>query len=198
MCILANFFFWLPRLISHIFGEITQTYQTVSETALLSLASFKSTPLYSFLSQLHPSVSLAGNLRVVLTPPIPSPPSPAQISSTSRPFFIFFHFSLSVLLSLSLPAAAAAKSLQSCPTLCGPRDGSPPGSSVPGILQARTLEWVAIDFPGSSDGKTSAYSAGDPASIPGLGRCPGEGNGNALQYSCPPPQKKGASRNIFA
>ena len=43
-------------------------------------------------------------------------------------------------------AAAAAKSLQSCPTLCDPTDGSPPGSSVPGILQARTLEWVAISF----------------------------------------------------
>ena len=43
-------------------------------------------------------------------------------------------------------AAAAAKSLQSCPTLWDPRDGSPPGSSVPGILQARTLEWVAISF----------------------------------------------------
>ena len=44
------------------------------------------------------------------------------------------------------PAAAAAKSLQSCPTLCDPRDGSPSGSPVPGILQARTLEWVAISF----------------------------------------------------
>ena len=43
-------------------------------------------------------------------------------------------------------AAAAAKSLQSCPTLCDPRVGSPPGSPVPGILQARTLEWVAISF----------------------------------------------------
>ena len=43
-------------------------------------------------------------------------------------------------------AAAAAKLLQSCPTLCDPRDGSPPGSPVPGILQARTLEWVAISF----------------------------------------------------
>ena len=43
-------------------------------------------------------------------------------------------------------AAAAAKSLQSCPTLCDPIDGSPPGSSVPGILQARTLEWVAVSF----------------------------------------------------
>ena len=42
------------------------------------------------------------------------------------------------------PAAAAAKSLQSCPTLCDPIDGSPPGPAVPGILQARTLEWVAI------------------------------------------------------
>jgi len=43
-------------------------------------------------------------------------------------------------------AAAAAKSFQSCPTLCNPIDGSPPGSPVPGILQARTLEWVAISF----------------------------------------------------
>ena len=42
--------------------------------------------------------------------------------------------------------AVAAKSLQSCPTLCDPIDDSPPGSSVPGILQARTLEWVAISF----------------------------------------------------
>ena len=45
-----------------------------------------------------------------------------------------------------ISAAAAAKSLQSCPTLCDPIDGSPPGSPVPGILQARTLEWVAISF----------------------------------------------------
>ena len=43
-------------------------------------------------------------------------------------------------------AAAAAKSLQSCPTLCDPTDGSPPGSPIPGILQARILEWVAISF----------------------------------------------------
>ena len=43
-------------------------------------------------------------------------------------------------------AAAAAKSLQSCPTLCNPINGSPPGSPIPGILQERTLEWVAISF----------------------------------------------------
>ena len=42
--------------------------------------------------------------------------------------------------------ATAAKSLQSCPTLCDPIDGSPPGSPIPGILQVRTLEWVAISF----------------------------------------------------
>ena len=50
------------------------------------------------------------------------------------------------LLSLLSAAAAAAKSLQSCPTLCDPVDSSPPGSPVPGILQARRLEWVAISF----------------------------------------------------
>ena len=47
------------------------------------------------------------------------------------------------------PATAAVKSLQSCLTLCDPRDGSPSGSPVPGILQARTLEWVAISFSNS-------------------------------------------------
>ena len=49
-------------------------------------------------------------------------------------------------LSVQHAAAAPAKSLQSCPTLCDPIDGSPPGSPVPGILQARTLVWVAISF----------------------------------------------------
>ena len=49
-------------------------------------------------------------------------------------------------LGLPTAAATAAKSLQSCPTLCDPIDSSPPGSPVPGILQARTLEWVAISF----------------------------------------------------
>ena len=47
-------------------------------------------------------------------------------------------------------AAAAAKSLQSCPTLCDPIDDNPPGSPIPGILQARTLEWVAISFSNAS------------------------------------------------
>ena len=50
------------------------------------------------------------------------------------------------LLYVVCDATAAAKSLQLCPTLCDPIDGSPPGSPIPGILQARTLEWVAISF----------------------------------------------------
>ena len=60
--------------------------------------------------------------------------------------FIQFYGHCNAVWLLVWPAAAAAKSLQSCPTLWDPIDGSPPGSSVPGILQARTLEWVAISF----------------------------------------------------
>ena len=55
-----------------------------------------------------------------------------------------FHCLLPV--TLAVAAASAAKSLQSCPTLCDPIDGSPPGSAIPGILQARTLEWLAVSF----------------------------------------------------
>ena len=57
-------------------------------------------------------------------------------------------------------AAAAAKSLQSCPTLCDPIDGSPSGSTVPGILQARTLEWVAISFSSAWKWKVKVKSLG--------------------------------------
>ena len=67
-----------------------------------------------------------------------------SVTDTTCDSFIFsflFHFSTHI-----TSVAAAAKSLQSCPTLCDPIDGSPRGSAVPGILQARTLEWVAISF----------------------------------------------------
>ena len=59
-------------------------------------------------------------------------------------------------------AAAAAKSLQSCPTLCDPIDGSPPGSAVPGILQARTLEWAAISFSSAWKWKVKVKSLSCP------------------------------------
>ena len=64
------------------------------------------------------------------------------------PFRSLIHFEFSFVYGVRKcsAAAAAAKSLQSCPTLCNPIDGSPPGSLIPGILQARTLEWVAISF----------------------------------------------------
>ena len=58
----------------------------------------------------------------------------------------YFFWLNSQYLYAGVTLAAAAKSLQSCPTLCDPIDGSPPGCPVPGILQARTLEWVAISF----------------------------------------------------
>ena len=59
---------------------------------------------------------------------------------------------------LAAAAAAAAKSLQSCPTLCDPTDSSPLGSAVPGILQARTLEWVAIAFSRNLLGRSTCPS----------------------------------------
>ena len=69
--------------------------------------------------------------------------------------------------------AAAAKSLQSCPTLCDPIDSSPPGSPVSGILQARTLEWVAIAFssiiPTWQQSQVAHHASGRPA-LPGLSR----------------------------
>ena len=102
--------------------------------------------------------------------------------------------------------------LLSCLSLCDPMDRSLPGSSVHGILQARTLEWVAMPSsressqprhwtdvsylsllhwkvgswvpPCSSDGKESACNVGGLGLLPGSGRSPGEGNGNPLKYSC--------------
>ena len=61
---------------------------------------------------------------------------------------------------LEKAAAAAAKSIQSCLTLCDPIDGSPPGSPIPGILQARTLEWVAISFSSLEKAEPSKGTAG--------------------------------------
>ena len=65
--------------------------------------------------------------------------------------------------------AAAAKSLQSCPTLCNPIDGGPPGTPVPGILQASTLEWVAISFSNTWKWKVKVKTLSDPmdCSLPG-------------------------------
>ena len=70
----------------------------------------------------------------------------SSVISTDQKLNCCFYFTFPLLFATAAAAAAAAKSLQSYPTLCDPIDGSPPGSLVLGILQARTLEWVAISF----------------------------------------------------
>ena len=73
---------------------------------------------------------------------------------TNTPYYPTTHTSPHIMIGFChrvAAAAAAAKSLQSCPTLCDPIDSSPPGSAVLGILQARTLEWVAISFSNASE-----------------------------------------------
>ena len=84
------------------------------------------------------------------------PEIPCNIRGLTTLELVFFLFTLNknlavcsqyfVIEPVAAAAAAAAKLLQSCLTLCNPIDNSPPGSTVPGILQARTLEWVAISF----------------------------------------------------
>ena len=97
-------------------------------------------------------------------------------------FFPCGHFQ-STFDEIHVAAAATAKLLQSCPTLCDPRDGSPPGSPVPGILQARTLEWVAISFSNAwkwsrSVGSDSSWPHGlQPTRLPRPWDSPGKNTG---------------------
>ena len=105
---------------------------------------------FKALSQHLCHVGRARNLEWTLFLAIPSHPGLRQPS----------HYVLCITESrlIAALAAAAAKSFQSCPTLCNPIDGSPPGSTVPGILQARTLEWVAISFSNAWKWKVKAKS----------------------------------------
>ena len=66
--------------------------------------------------------------------------------ATFKLYIFSYNSNIAAAAAAAAAVATAAKSLQSCPTLCNPIDGSPPGSPVHGILQARTLEWVAISF----------------------------------------------------
>ena len=101
-------------------------------------------------------------------------------------------------------AAAAAKSLQSCPTLCDPIDGSPAGSTVPGILQARTLEWVAISFSNAWKwkGKWSRSVLSDSSRPHGLQPTrllhPGDFPGKSTGVGCHCLLWKNGIDNIFA
>ena len=137
--------------------------------ASLSITNSWNWPKLMSIESVMPSSHLILCRPHLLLPPIPSSIRVFSNESTLRmrwPKYWSFSFSISpsseypglisfrmdwlnlltVQGTLKSLAAAAAKSLQSCPTLCDPIDGSPPGSSVPGILQARTLEWVAISF----------------------------------------------------
>ena len=81
--------------------------------------------------------------------PLPTPgclPDPGIKPTSLASLALTNGFFTTWLVQTNSAAAAGAKLLQSCPTLCDPIDGSPPGSPIPGILQARTLEWVAISF----------------------------------------------------
>ena len=88
-----------------------------------------------------------------IIPPSPSPTVSKRLFYTSVLIYLFFNWRIIALQNFVVfcqtstwisHACLLAKLLQSCPTLCNPTDGSPPGSPIPGILQARTLEWVAI------------------------------------------------------
>ena len=137
--------------------------------ASLSITNSRNWPKLMSIESVMPSSHLILCRPHLLLPPIPSSIRVFSNESTLRmrwPKYWSFSFSISpsneypglisfrmdwlnlltVQGTLKSLAAAAAKSRQSCPTLCDPIDGRPPGSSVPGILQARTLEWVAISF----------------------------------------------------
>ena len=98
--------------------------------------------LASVIQQHEPAISIDSGVTSVLN----SLAGPASSLSQAQPGEARFVPSVTGCRPQPAAAAAAAKSLQLCLTLCDPRDGSPPGSPIPGILQARTLEWVAISF----------------------------------------------------
>ena len=111
----------------------------------MSLSYLKSS--IAFLSHLEENPNSFIPWLLPMSAPYPSLLSHGSSLPSDQIFLIFRYFKWgSCLKSLQFSRWYAAKSLQSCPTLCDPIDGSPPGSPVPGILQAKTLEWVAISF----------------------------------------------------
>ena len=124
---------------------------------------------------LFPSLGGLPDPRIEAASPV-SPALASRFFTTEPPKQLLIICHLSVHLCLSywfcFSAAAAAKSLQSCPTLCNPIDFSPPGSSIPGILQARTLEWVAISFSNAWKWKVKV-------------KCVSLGNPNTLHFQLP-------------
>jgi len=91
-------------------------------------------------------VKSLSHVRLLATPWTTAYQAPRSMGFSRQEYWSGVPLPSPISLVAAAAAAAAAKSLQSCPSLCDPRDGSPPGSPIPGILQARTLEWVAISF----------------------------------------------------
>ena len=132
------------------FVFVACAYRVISMKSLISTVSWSFTLIYSasFLSSglrfksfdFHSWWKLRVDLHSF---PCEYPAFPTQFAKGT---ILFPWCIIGTLVKYQLTAAAAAKSLQSCPTLCDPIDSNPPGSPIPGILQARTLEWVAISF----------------------------------------------------
>ena len=115
---------------------------------------------------------------------------PKKIKSATFSIFSPIYLPRSICIYTSFLGEGNGNPLQ-CSCLENPRDRGAWWAAVYGVAQSRTrlkrLSSSSIciyDFPGGSDSKSSAYNVGDQGSIPGLGRSPGEGNGNPLQYSC--------------
>ena len=119
----------------HLFLKTSSKNNNKMSFMLLAL-----TPYLSQKSCLYPTPTLLAFLP--LSGRVPRFPLASILPSSGSWLLILSEHKIS-----SVSAAAAAKSLQSCPTLCDPRDGSPPGSPIPGIFQARTLEWVPFPSP---------------------------------------------------
>ena len=140
-CIISELLIWLCCLPISVSGKVERLSPILGHHANKEFVNHGS-PI-SGPGQILSRLSSAHHQGPFLPPTPPFTPGPALI--------VFNHqenhnHSLISLLKKPEAAAAAAKSLQSCPTLCDPIDSSPPGSSGPGILQARTLVWIAISF----------------------------------------------------
>ena len=129
---------WLPPVPGFLLAHCIPAFNHSKIPSAFCLRAFAH-PIPSRFGMLFSSLSWDGSL----------PPWSLRltVSFSERPF-------------MTAAAAAAAKSLQSCPTLCNPIDSSPPGSPVPGMLQARTLEWVATSFSNAGKWKVKVKSLG--------------------------------------
>ena len=150
-CLAGEFFttepLWFSSVQSLSRVRLFVTPWIVAHQASLSITNYWSSLKLTSIQLVMPSSHLILCCPLLLLPPIlPSIRVFSNESTLHMRWPKYWSFSFSIPPGKPQNNHAAAKSLQLCPTLCDPIDGSPPGSPVPGILQARTLEWVAISF----------------------------------------------------